>query len=150
MRFFRLTAVQTFLLVPLATVLAELALHAGELQFDPPYVLLMAWGYGQYAFLRRWRLARAGGGHGLSTPPERLVTTGIYAWTRNPMYLGHVIYMIGVALVFRSWIGAAIAAARAVWFHYRVLGDERNLAARFGEPYGQYLRRVKRWVPGVF
>ena len=149
MRFFRLTAVQTFLLVPLATVLAELALHSGELRVHAQYLLLMAWGYGQYAFLRRWRLARAGGGHGLSTPPERLVTTGIYAWTRNPMYLGHIIYMVGVALTFQSPVGAAIAVARAVWFHYRVLGDERGLTERFGEPYMAYTKRVKRWIPGL-
>ena len=40
------------------------------------------------------------------------------------MYLGHVIYMIGVAVLFQSWIGAAIVMARAVWFHFRVLRDD--------------------------
>jgi protein-S-isoprenylcysteine O-methyltransferase Ste14 len=37
-----------------------------------------------------------------------------------------------------------------VWFHFRVLGDERGLAARFGEPYVAYTQRVKRWLPGLF
>src|SRR5581483_9122355 len=82
--------------------------------------------------------------------PERLVDTGVYAWTRNPMYLGHVIYMIGVAFTFESWFAAVIAIARTVWFHFRVRRDERGLAARFGEPYIAYTRRVRRWLPGLF
>jgi protein-S-isoprenylcysteine O-methyltransferase Ste14 len=65
------------------------------------------------------------------------------------MYLGHIIYMIGVALTFQSLFAAAIAAVRTVWFHLRVLRDERGLVVRFGEPYVAYTRRVKRWIPGL-
>jgi protein-S-isoprenylcysteine O-methyltransferase Ste14 len=150
MRFLRRTPVQTFLLVPLATIAFEFALHGRDLPFHPVFLVLLAWGYAQYAIVRGYRLPLAGGGPGLSTPPDRLVTSGIYAWTRNPMYLGHIIYMIGVALAFQSLFGAALGLARAVWFHYRVLGDEKKLAARFGEPYLAYTQRVKRWVPGLF
>ena len=96
-------------------------------------------------------ISLGGGGPGLSgAPPERLVDTGVYAWTRNPMYLGHIIYMIGVALTFQSAFAAVIALARTVWFHFRVRRDERGLTARFGEPYIAYTRRVKRWLPGLF
>ena len=47
-------------------------------------------------------------------------------------------------------LAAAIALARTVWFHFRVLKDERGLTARFGEPYLGYMRRVNRWLPGLF
>ena len=47
-------------------------------------------------------------------------------------------------------IAAAIALVRTVWFHFRVLKDERGLTARFGEPYLDYMRRVNRWLPGLF
>jgi protein-S-isoprenylcysteine O-methyltransferase Ste14 len=57
--------------------------------------------------------------------------------------------MVGVTLALQSWFGAVFTIARAVWFHFRVLGDEKNLVARFGEPYIAYKRRVKRWIPGV-
>jgi protein-S-isoprenylcysteine O-methyltransferase Ste14 len=148
-RWLRKSPVQTFLLVPLATIAWELAVF-GTLRFQPAFALVMLWGYLQYRLCGRYRIALGGGGPGLSgAPPERLVETGIYAWTRNPMYLGHIIYMIGVALSFQSYFAAVIAVARAVWFHLRVHGDERNLIARFGEPYVDYTRRVKRWVPGV-
>src|SRR3954451_4764944 len=142
MRFLRKSPVQTFLLLPLAVLLFELAL--GPLRIQPAGALLMLWGYAQYRLVGRYRVRLGGGGPGLSgAPPERLVESGVYRWTRNPMYLGHVIYMIGVAVLFCSWAGALIAFARAVWFNQRVRRDERGLAERFGEPYVAYTRRVR-------
>jgi len=150
MRWLRKSPVQTFLAVPLAVIAWELALY-GTLRVQPWFALVMLWGYLQYRLCGRYRIRLGGGGPGLSgAPPERLVESGVYAWTRNPMYLGHIIYMIGVALTFQSLFAAAIAIARTVWFHFRVRRDERGLTARFGEPYVAYTRRVKRWIPGLF
>ena len=98
-RYLRRSPVQTFLLVPLATIAWEWAL--GTLHVAPLFAFVMLWGYLQYRLCGRYRIRLGGGGPGLSgAPPERLVETGVYAWTRNPMYLGHVIYLIGVALTF--------------------------------------------------
>ncbi|MFN2644382.1 MAG: isoprenylcysteine carboxylmethyltransferase family protein [Burkholderiales bacterium] len=150
MKWLRKTPVQTFLLVPLAVIAWELALHR-TLRVQPWFALLMMWGYLQYRLCGRYRVRLGGGGPGLSgAPPERLVDSGAYAWTRNPMYLGHILYMIGVAVTFQSLFAAALAVARAVWFHFRVLRDERGLAVRFGEPFAAYRARVKRWLPGLF
>ena len=143
-RVLRKSPVQTFLLVPLATVAWEWAL--GTRHVELIFLPVMIWGYLQYRLCGRYRIRLGGGGPGLSgAPPERLVDTGIYAWTRNPMYLGHIIYMIGVAAVFQSWFAALISVARTVWFHFRVLRDERGLSERFGEPYIAYTKRVRRW-----
>ena len=145
-RVLRKSPVQTFLLLPLATIAWEWAI--GMLQVELIFLPVMIWGYLQYRLCGRYRIRLGGGGPGLSgAPPERLVETGIYAWTRNPMYLGHIIYMLGVALVFQSWFAAAIALARTVWFHFRVLRDERGLTERFGASYTSYKERVKRWIP---
>jgi protein-S-isoprenylcysteine O-methyltransferase Ste14 len=145
-RFVRRSPFQTFVLVPLVVLACGLAL--GGVRIQPAGLVLMLWGYAQYRLVGRYRVRLGGGGPGLSgAPPERLVESGIYTWTRNPMYLGHILYMIGVAVLFCSWIGAAIAAARAIWFHFRVLRDERGLAEQFGEPYLAYARRVRRWIP---
>src|SRR4051794_3691957 len=149
MRFLRKSPTQTFLLVPLATIAWEWAL--GTLHMQLLFLPLMIWGYLQYRLCGRYRIRLGGGGPGLSgAPPERLVDSGIYAWTRNPMYLGHIIYMIGVAAVFQSWFAAIVGLARTVWFHFRVLRDERGLTERFGAPYASYMNRVKRWIPGLF
>ena len=146
MRFLRKSPVQTFLLLPLAVLLFELAL--GPLRIQPAGALLMLWGYAQYRLVGRYRVRLGAGGPGLSgAPPERLVESGVYRWTRNPMYLGHMLYMIGVAVLFQSWFGTAVAIARALWFHRRVLDDEKRLADLFGQPYAGYTRRVRRWLP---
>jgi len=146
----RRSQVQTFLLLPLATIAWEYA-TARALHVQPLFALLMLWGYLQYRLCGGYRIRLGGDGPGLSgAPPERLVDTGVYAWMRNPMYLGHIIYMMGVALTFQSWFAGVIAVARTLWFHFRVLKDERGLVARFGEPYVAYTRRVKRWLPGLF
>ena len=147
MRWLRKSPVQTFLLVPLLVIAWELATR-GVLRVQPWFALVMLWGYVQYRLCGRYRIRLGGGGPGLSgAPPERLVETGIYARTRNPMYLGHILYLVGVALTFQSWFAAAIAVARSIWFHFRVLKDGRGLAQRFGEAYLAYTRRVKRWIP---
>jgi protein-S-isoprenylcysteine O-methyltransferase Ste14 len=66
------------------------------------------------------------------------------------MYLGHVIFLTGLTLTLRSWLAALITIAVSVWFHFRVLGDERQLAVKLGAPYVAYTKSVKRWLPGLF
>ncbi|HVO96231.1 MAG TPA: isoprenylcysteine carboxylmethyltransferase family protein [Terriglobales bacterium] len=150
MRFFSRTPVRTFLLYPLVTLLWEFTIHAGRLEVNPWFFPLMVWGYLQYRLCGGYRGRRGGGGPGPEVPPERLVATGLYAYTRNPMYLGHVIFLIGLTLTLQSWLAALVTIAVAVWFHLRVLADERNLSVKLGQPYIAYTRSVKRWIPGLF
>jgi len=110
----------------------------------------MLWGYLQYRLCGLYRIKWGGGGPGLETPPERVVSTGPYAYTRNPMYLGHLIFLTGLTLTLESWLAAIITVGVAVWFHCRVLGDEKKLAAKLGQPYIDYMEAVKRWIPGGF
>jgi protein-S-isoprenylcysteine O-methyltransferase Ste14 len=144
------TSFRTFLLYPAIVVAWELALNRGALRFEPVYLPLLAWGYLQYYLVGRYRIRRGGGGPGMDTPPERLVTSGPFAWCRNPMYLGHMIFLAGLALTLRSELAAAITVGTIVWFQFRVLRDERRLVERFGQPYLDYRARVRRWVPGLF
>jgi hypothetical protein len=149
-RRFRGTSFRTFILYPLVTVAWELLLNRGRLRLEPVFLPLMVWGYLQYRLVGRYRIKRGGGGPGLDTPPERLVTTGPFACTRNPMYLGHIIFLTGLALTLTSLFAALLTIVTTIWFHFRVLGDERKLRQRFGQPYLTYLAGVKRWVPGLF
>ena len=112
---------QTFVLCPIAVVAVELALHGGTLRFVPWGCLLLVWGYLQYLLVGRYRLPRAGGSWGIDVPPDRIVATGPYRYTRNPMYLGHLIFMLGLTVTFWSWFALVLLAARAIWFHRRVL-----------------------------
>lgn len=144
------TSFRTFVLYPVLVVALELGLNDGRLRLQVWALPLLAWGYLQYRLVGGYRLRLGGGGPGMDTPPERLVTGGPFALCRNPMYLGHLIFLTGLALVLRSWLGAAIALGTAVWLQFRVRRDERRLGERFGEPYLQYCSRVKRWIPALF
>jgi protein-S-isoprenylcysteine O-methyltransferase Ste14 len=138
------TSTRTFALFP-AAVLAEQALARRPLR--PRWVPLMLWGYLQYRLAGTYRIRRAGGPPGLSQGyPERVITTGIYAFTRNPMYLGHQIWLVGLALVTGSPVAVAALPVAAPWFDRRATHDEQRLAERFGRPYAEYRDRVPRWV----
>jgi protein-S-isoprenylcysteine O-methyltransferase Ste14 len=143
------TPVQTFILCPIAVVLVELLLRRGELTLVYWGLPLLAWGYLQYRLVGGYRHPRAGGSSGMDVPPDRIIDSGPYRYTRNPMYLGHIIFMLGLALTFWSWFALLILAARALWFQKRVLHDEARLETRFGSDYVAYRSHVKRWIPGL-
>lgn len=80
-------------------------------------------------------------------PPARLVTTGLYARSRNPMYVGVVLMLTGWALMLRSVPHAVYAAVVAGAFHLRVvMGEEPYLARRHGEAWRRYAQQVPRWL----
>jgi protein-S-isoprenylcysteine O-methyltransferase Ste14 len=130
-------------------LLVQAAIDEGWPQLNVWGLPLLAWGYLQYWWVGRFRTARGGGGPGLSNPPERLVTSGPYRFTRNPMYLGHLVFFAGLAIMLSgpAWL---VFAAHCVWFDRRARGDEKHLAALFGAPYEAYAGSVKRWIPGVY
>ncbi len=144
------TSNRTFIVWPLALLAAEALLQGGLPRLNPWAAPLLLWGYLQYRLAGEFRTREGGGGPGLANPPERLVMDGPYRYTRNPMYLGHLIFFAGLALTLASWPAALVFAFHAVWFDRRVRGDEFRLALLFGEPYRDYHARVKRWVPGIF
>ena len=86
---------------------------------------MLVWGYAQYRLVGTYRSKRGGGGPGMSVPPERLVSSGPYGLIRNPMYLGHLIFFCGLALMFggAAW---AVFAFHLFWFNQRAIDDEMH------------------------
>jgi len=77
----------------------------------------------------------------------RLVTTGVYRWTRNPMYLGFVAALAGLAIALQSVAGLAIASLAAVYLQrFQIHPEERILQRRFGDAFNVYLGQVRRWL----
>jgi len=149
LRWLSRSPVQTFILCPLLVIAFELVRQWGELSIEPAGVALLAWGYLQYLLVGRFRNRYGCGGLGFGVAPDRIVEDGPYRYVRNPMYLGHLIFMLGLAVTFVSWFALILFAARALWFHRRVLEDEARLQEMFGASYLDYQRRVKRWIPGL-
>lgn len=139
----RSTSTRTFVLVPAAVLVEQaLARRPVHVRWSP----LLAWGYLQYRLCGRYRTIRGGGGPGMTRPPDQLVVTGPYAVTRNPMYLGHLVFLAGCSLASRSPVAAATTAVLCVWFDRRVRDDEARLRDLFGDRYDEYCRRTPRWL----
>jgi protein-S-isoprenylcysteine O-methyltransferase Ste14 len=79
-------------------------------------------------------------------PPRRLVVGGLYRFTRNPMYNGVLIVLLGEAWLFRSLPVLCYAAGFFIVVHlFVVLYEERALESRFGESFRAYRAEVPRW-----
>ena len=73
-------------------------------------------------------------------PPRALVVTGLYRYSRNPMYVAVLLILLGWAIGFRSWMLASYAAMIAIAFHLRVVLNEEPFLAR---THGEAWRRLR-------
>jgi protein-S-isoprenylcysteine O-methyltransferase Ste14 len=80
-------------------------------------------------------------------PVRALVTTGIHAWSRNPIYVGMFLLYAGIGLAARSpWV-LMLTLPLAVIMRYGVVArEEAYLERRFGDAYRNYKARVRRWL----
>ena len=80
--------------------------------------------------------------------PDVLVTQGLYRFTRNPMYLGFVIAILGIAILYQ---GAIVAFVLAFLFfivtdRWYIKFEERAMLRKFGEDYQNYCNNTRRWI----
>jgi protein-S-isoprenylcysteine O-methyltransferase Ste14 len=81
-------------------------------------------------------------------PPKVFVATGPYRFVRNPMYVGFIGMLSGLALILRSPSSLSLALLLlAVGHPFVVFYEEPSLRQRFGDSYLRYCRRVPRWLP---
>ena len=82
-----------------------------------------------------------------SEPTLTIVRGGPFRFTRNPMYLALCLLQLALGFFLNDWITLLFVVPLALILHYGVvLREERYLAAKFGEPYLQYKREVRRWI----
>lgn len=80
-------------------------------------------------------------------PATRLVTSGIYRWTRNPMYLGMAIAYAGIAALFDSLLAVGLLPVVLAIVQTQVIArEEAYLERTFGESYRNYKEQVRRWI----
>ena len=76
-----------------------------------------------------------------------VVTTGVYRFTRNPMYLGLALILLGLAVYLGSvWALAGPLVFAAYITRFQITPEERILTNRFGAAYTAYRARVRRWI----
>jgi len=78
--------------------------------------------------------------------PDKLITSGVFAVSRNPIYVAFGMILLGQFLIFPNWL-LLIYLAAGVWlFHRQVLREEEYLKKYYGQEYLEYSRRVRRYV----
>jgi protein-S-isoprenylcysteine O-methyltransferase Ste14 len=88
------------------------------------------------------------GGRGRRVYAEDLVTEGIYAHTRNPMYVGNLLIVAGLAIVSNSWSTILVALPLGIFMYASIVAAEEDyLQQRFGAAFKDYCRDVPRWLP---
>lgn len=76
----------------------------------------------------------------------RLVTTGIYRYSRNPAFLGFDLQYIGVLLMYGNLLTAGFTVFAIVMLHLQILQEEKYLTRTFGTSYTDYCRNVRRYL----
>jgi protein-S-isoprenylcysteine O-methyltransferase Ste14 len=93
---------------------------------------------------------RGRGTPGPYDPPRELVTSGLYEYVRNPMYIAVLTAILGQAIWYQSFGVVKYALFVALMFHVWVLiYEEPALRRSFGASYITYCERVSRWLPRV-
>jgi len=102
------------------------------------------------AALAAWAFAtmtRAGSNVPTNLPTTTIVDTGPYRFTRNPIYLGMMLGLIGEAIAFNSLWPLVSLVAFALVIRYGVVArEEAYLERKFGDDYRRYRARVRRWL----
>jgi protein-S-isoprenylcysteine O-methyltransferase Ste14 len=94
-----------------------------------------------YAYIRR-------GGKDGKAYADDLVTGGLFAHARNPLYAGNLLILFGLLIMFGNPLAIAIAAPLGVFFYASIVASEEvYLRGRFGAAFDDYCRAVPRWVP---
>ena len=76
-----------------------------------------------------------------------LVSGGVFAFTRNPIYLGNTIMLAGFAIALRwGWLAIAAPLTMVAVTRLAIVREEAHLALRFGEDWRAYAARVRRWL----
>ncbi len=109
-------------------------------------LILMVVGVSLVVLARR-ELAQYGQPTDPGLPTSRMVTSGVFSVSRNPLYLGGTIVLVGLALLLNVlWIVVMLIPSLVVCHYVLIVPEERYLTARFGEEYKAYAAAVHRWL----
>ncbi len=79
--------------------------------------------------------------------PDALVTSGVFRFSRNPIYLGDAIVLAGLLIAWDALISLPLVAVFVLVITRRfILEEEGRLLRLFGEPYGDYMATTRRWL----
>ena len=109
--------------------------------------LLMAGAIVAIAGVAQFRLAKTSVNPMVPGRASSIVATGVFGWSRNPMYLGMAVTLLGLSAWFSTIPGYALIPLFCMYItEFQIKPEERALLASFGAEYEAYMAKVRRWV----
>jgi len=112
-----------------------------------PLKLGTAWLYlGLFVYLFGIAFTFVAGTNLMNTPLDRPATKGLYRISRNPIYLGTFLILIGVGIAGASWLFLLLIAIFIVLFDMLIAPEERWCLEKYGDAYREYMNRTPKWI----
>ncbi len=81
-----------------------------------------------------------------TSPQDKVITDGLYRYSRNPMYIGLLLMQIGVGVACASWLHLLLTVALMIMLNTNLSSEERYCLYRFGDDYQRYKNMTPRWI----
>jgi protein-S-isoprenylcysteine O-methyltransferase Ste14 len=112
-----------------------------------PFKLGTAWFYtGLVIFLLAIMLLIIGIINFMTTPIDKVVTKGIYHYSRHPIYLSNFVALIGIGIASASWIILLVAIIFFIFANIDTGYEERYCKEKYGDKYKEYFNKTSKWI----
>ena len=81
-----------------------------------------------------------------TSPKDKVITKGLYRFTRNPTYIGLVLIQIGLGIACSSWLYLLLTVVLMILLNANLPAEERYCRYRYGDDYRKYKNRTPRWI----
>jgi protein-S-isoprenylcysteine O-methyltransferase Ste14 len=137
-----------FLVAIALQLVAPISLPGGSLTpaFIPAGAILIVVGI-SLAVLARREFARYSQPTDPGRPTSKIISTGVFSISRNPLYLGGIFMLAGISLALNlHWVLILLIPSMVACHYILIAPEERYLAVKFGEQYRMYTATVHRWI----
>jgi protein-S-isoprenylcysteine O-methyltransferase Ste14 len=131
----RLTAIGKLFALALFILITFTPLKVGETVFVLGSILFVLGLVGVVIALFNFRDA----------PLDQPVAKGLYKISRNPQWMMLIVLFLGVCIAIGSWVALLMLAIGVLFYHFRILAEERSCLAQYGESYQRYVERRPRY-----
>jgi protein-S-isoprenylcysteine O-methyltransferase Ste14 len=81
-----------------------------------------------------------------TSPKDKVITKGLYRFTRNPTYVGMILMQIGLGIACSSWLYLLLTVALMILLNANLSAEERYCLYRYGDDYQKYKNSTPRWI----
>ncbi len=141
------------LLIIFATLMWQVALRSSQALLPAPYgkitfvAMLLSGIFFLVAGMMSFRKAKTTVNPMTPQGASSLVIEGIYKWTRNPMYVGCMIILLGWGLYLSNLFSLILSFGFVMYMNrFQIRPEERSLTSLFGDDYRAYQNQVRRWL----